>query len=482
MWWNDTVVAVLEIPLLRVTTPPLTTWDALLPDQAKRLPTELATIDAYLDDERFLAPWQTLFSARLGRPSVPIPTLLRLVYLKHRYQLGYESLCREVADSISWRRFCRIPLDQPVPHPTTLSKLVRRAGPEVIDQLNTALVGKLAGDKLLRGRKLRIDTTVVGANVAYPTDLGLLTRAVGKLVTTSKRVQAAGGAPRTRVRDRRRAARRRAYEVARALRSRSGDAKQVVFAVTRQVAAVAEAQLADAGRVVANARRARAQRRSGAAGAGRRAALIDELHTTIQRTRRLLDQARVRLAGGMPDGASRLVSLHDPDARPIRKGRIGRPVEFGYKAQVVDNPQGIVVDHTVMVGNPPDAPLLVPAIGRVIARTGKLPGAVTADRGYGEAAVEREVAGLGVARIAIPRKGRAGPARQAVQRGRGFRRLVKWRTGCEGRISQLKHRFGWARTLLDGLQGAQLWCGLGVLAHNLVKAAGLLAAKQHKPA
>jgi IS5 family transposase len=211
-------------------------------------------------------------------------------------------------------------------------------------------------------------------------------------------------------------------------------------------------------------------------------ALISELQTTIQRTRRLLDQARTRLAGGMPAGASRLVSLHDPDARPIRKGRIGRPVEFGYKAQVTDNADGIVLDHTVMVGNPPDAPLLVPAIKRVIAHTGKPPGAVTADRGYGEARVERAVAALGVARIAIPRKGRASPTRQAVQRQRPFRRLVKWRTGCEGRISQLKHRFGWSRTLLDGLQGAQLWCGYGVLAHNLVKAAGLLAAKQRKTA
>jgi transposase, IS5 family len=107
--------------------------------------------------------------------------------LKHRYQLGYKTLCREDNDSISWRRFCRIGLDQPVPHPTTLVKLVGRAGPAVIEQLNAALLAKLAGDKLLRCRKLRIDTTVVGANVAYPTDLGLLARAVGKLVTTAKR-------------------------------------------------------------------------------------------------------------------------------------------------------------------------------------------------------------------------------------------------------------------------------------------------------
>jgi IS5 family transposase len=103
-----------------------------------------------LDDERFIAPWRALFDRRLGRPSVPVEVLLRLLYLKHRYQLGYESLCREVADSIGWRRFCRIGLDGQVPHPTTLVKLLRRAGPEVIAQLNTALLDKLANDRLLR--------------------------------------------------------------------------------------------------------------------------------------------------------------------------------------------------------------------------------------------------------------------------------------------------------------------------------------------
>jgi IS5 family transposase len=99
--------------------------------------------------------------------------------------------------------------------------------------------------------------------------------------------------------------------------------------------------------------------------------VLEELQTTVKRTRRLLDQAHTRLAGGMPDGASRLVGRHDPDARPTRKGRIDRPVEFGYKAQVLDNADGIVLDHQVMVGNPPDAPLLALAIRRVIARTAR---------------------------------------------------------------------------------------------------------------
>jgi transposase, IS5 family len=188
--------------VLRETDPQTTIWELLLPEEAKRLPAELQAVDAYLDDERFIAPWRALFSTRFGRPTVPIDTLLRLLYLKHRYQLGYESLCREVADSSSWWRFCRIGLDRPVPHPTTLVKLVRRAGPEVIEELNAALVAKLAQGKLLRGRKLRVDTTVVEADIDYPTDADLLEQAVRKLGGLVRRVKGRGAASRTRFRDR----------------------------------------------------------------------------------------------------------------------------------------------------------------------------------------------------------------------------------------------------------------------------------------
>jgi transposase, IS5 family len=95
----------------------------------------------------------------------------------------------------------------------------------------------------------------------------------------------------------------------------------------------------------------------------------------------VIDQTRIRLAGGTPDGATRLVSLHDPDARPIVKGRLGKPVEFGDKAQAGDNADGVVLDDLVQVTNPADAPLLVPALERIIQQTGQVPGAATADRG-----------------------------------------------------------------------------------------------------
>jgi IS5 family transposase len=74
----------------------------------------------------------------------------------------------------------------------------------------------------------------------------------------------------------------------------------------------------------------------------------------------VVDQTRSRLAGVMPDSATRVVSSYDVDARPIRKGRLGKPVEFGYKAQVVDNVDGVILDHSVEIGNPADAPQLAP--------------------------------------------------------------------------------------------------------------------------
>jgi hypothetical protein len=95
----------------------------------------------------FFAPY---FHPVLGRPSTSVECYLRLMFLKFRYRLGYESLCAEVSDSISWRRFCRIGLDGPVPHPTTLMKLTSRCGPEVVARLNEALWARAAGQKVLR--------------------------------------------------------------------------------------------------------------------------------------------------------------------------------------------------------------------------------------------------------------------------------------------------------------------------------------------
>jgi IS5 family transposase len=86
---------------------------------------------------------------------------------------------------------------------------------------------------------------------------------------------------------------------------------------------------------------------------GRLRRAVNDLTGLLQATRQVAAQTRQRVAGITPAGATRRVSLHDADARPIAKGRLGKPVEFGYKAQVVDNDDGVVLDHTVEQGNRP---------------------------------------------------------------------------------------------------------------------------------
>jgi len=455
-----------------------TLWDAILPAELLVLPAELGRVDALLDDPVFFAPFAAYFDARLGRPSIPMETYLRLMFLKFRYRLGYESLCREVADSISWQRFCRIPLGTRVPHPTTLMKITSRCGDEAVAGLNEALLAKAAAGKLLRTNRVRADTTVVEADVGYPTDSGLLAKAVGAISRSVARIKAAGGATRTQARDRRRSAARRARSIVSKLRLRAqvqhrDQAQAAVGRITGELASIAEAAMGEAAAVIRNAKRA--LRSATGVRKGRMARAINHLVTVVGHTQKVVAQTRSRLAGVMPESASRLVSLHDVDARPIRKGRLGKPVEFGYKAQIVDNADGVILDHTIELGNPTDAPQLAPAIERITQRTGRPPRAVTADRGYGLASVERDLHDLGVRAVAIPRMSNPGAARRKFEHRRAFRDKIKWRTGSEGRINHLKRSYGWNRTELTGIDGARTWCGHGVFAHNLVKISALAA-------
>jgi transposase, IS5 family len=454
-----------------------TLWDAVLPAELLVLPVELGRVDELLDDPVFFAPFGRYFDARIGRPSIPMETYLRLMFLKFRYRLGFESLCREVADSISWQRFCRIPFGTRVPHPTTLMKITTRCGQDAVAGLNEALLAKAAAAKLLRTDKVRADTTVIAAAVAYPTDSGLLAKAIGSMARTVARIKAAGGARRTASRDRRRSAGRRARSIAAKLKLRGEQqrdaAQAAVRRITAELAGIAEQVMGDAAAVIRNA--GRAMRTPTGQRKGRLHRAIKDLRTLMGHTERVVAQTRSRLAGVMPESASRLVSLHDVDARPIRKGRLGKPVEFGYKAQIVDNADGVILDHNVEMGNPADAPQLAPAVERIIGRTGKAPRAVTADRGYGEAAVEHDLHELSVRNVAIPRRSKPTAARREFEHRRAFRDKVKWRTGSEGRINHIKRSYGWNRTELTGLDGARTWCGHGVFAHNLVKIGALAA-------
>jgi len=305
-------------------------------------------------------------------------------------------------------------------------------------------------------------TVVVEADITYPTDADLLERSVRKLSGLVGRIKQRGAASRTRFRDRGRSAGRRLRQLAQTLRRRSGVAMGEVDRLTGEVARIAATTVRAVEVVGRNARRALARR----PGDGRLGRLVGALEETVQITQRLLAQTTQRLAGNRAI-ADRVVSLADPDARPIRKGKPRSPTEFGYKLLLAEDERGFVACHRLQQGNPPDAPQLVPAVNRVTAVSGHPPGTVVGDRGFGTAANDQALVELGVKRVGLARTGRPSKARQALERTRAFRRLRNWRVGIEARISHLKRSFGLRRTRLRRLAGARTWVGLGIFAYNL---------------
>jgi IS5 family transposase len=163
---------------------------------------------------------------------------------------------------------------------------------------------------------------------------------------------------------------------------------------------------------------------------------------------------------------NRLVSLSDPDARQIRKGKPQHPTQFGYTLLVAEDERGFIADHQLQQGNPPDAGQLVPAVQRVVQVTGRAPGTVVGDRGFGTAASDRALAELGVARIGLQRNGIPGSSACAGA-DPTLPQNAHWRVGIEARISHLNRGFGLRRTRLRRLAGARTWVGLGVFAYNL---------------
>jgi transposase, IS5 family len=207
-------------------------WDELLPAEVRALPDDLAALDVLLGDPRLLAPIQGHWAREAqqsgrsavghGRPTIAMQTYVRLMVLKHRYGWGYRTLIAEVSDSLHLRRFCRIALGERVPDESTVRKLTRRLGPEVVAELSRALIFKATREKRFRARAVRIDSTVIEADVKYPTDAGLAAHGVRALAREGRKLAAKIGETKVTVRNRSRALGRRLRGISRTIRRRSG--------------------------------------------------------------------------------------------------------------------------------------------------------------------------------------------------------------------------------------------------------------------
>jgi transposase, IS5 family len=436
-------------------------FDLGLPIEVRELPADLAALDRLLEGAALLEPivgaWNRDALVR-GRPTIPMDRFVRLMLVKQRSGWGYETLVREVSDSLHLRRFCLIALAERVPDESTIRKLARRLGPEVIEEICRALIVQATtGRGRFVARAARIDSTVVEADVRYPTDLGLCADAAGALAREAARVGHLAGEGAPRVANRSRAVNRRLRTLNRTLARRTGQGAATALRLTGEAGTIVARSIRESLRL-ATALRARARGRRARAKLAAAAGLeqIAERATTVCR------QIRQRVAGERI--SDRLVSIADPDARPIRKGKLRQPTEFGYVFQLAEmtestrrGARGLILPAATQIGAAAESDLL-PATGVDMARLGLRPAEVALDGGFFPSGVAEHLPGVCRAFIA---------GRQSAGSRRTNRRLARYRVGCEGRISHLKRRYGLRRSRLRGHQGARTWVAWAILAYNL---------------
>jgi IS5 family transposase len=385
-------------------------------------------------------------------------TYVRLMVLKARYRWGYRSLVAEVSDSIHLRRFCRISLSARVPDESTVRKLTRRIGADTVNELTRVLIVEATRSKRFRARAVRIDSTVIEADVKYPTDAGLAAQGVRALAREGKKLAALVKEHKRRVRDRSRAMGRTLRAVTRTIRRRSGEAKSEVLKLTARTGELLEQSIAETRRLAAIARR-----RARGRGANAKLKAAKRLEELADRCEKVARQIKQRVAG--EPIKDRLISLADPDARPIRKGKLGKPNEFGYVTQLAEvtentkrGARGLILPAATAAGNPGEDALL-PDTVKELQRLGISPREVALDGGFNAGPTTDALKDLAPERVFIA--GRQQPGSKRTQR-----RLRRYRTGAEGRISHLKRRYGMDRSRLKGGEGQQIWTGWAILAYN----------------
>ena len=441
-------------------------WESVLPPELFQMNEELTRVDTLFDDERFFAPFRESFGTRMGRPTTAVTTYLGMMYLKHRYQLGYEVLVKEVKDSFAWRRFCHLSLDDRVPDSTTLIKLTHKYGEDTVRALNDALVLKLKEGKVVRGRKLRIDTTVVESDIHHPTDTGLLTdgiRVITRVVSKLKKVVPCIG---SRFVKHTRKAKKVYLGLMKVMKGRTGKDDSALKKARDKLVKIA-------GEVIADGRAVQAELEL----LQEKSPLVNRLRWQlgewIEAAEKVVRQTQEVIKGNrhLP---RRLVSLFDVDARPIKRGKARTDTEFGRKVLLGETDHGIITIYQVLDENPSDTALLKPVVRGHRRLFRKRLKAVAGDRGFYSQANEDWLKDSGVKQASIPKRGKVREDRRRYQKQSWFKRLQRFRAGIEARISLLKRKFGLKRSLMRGSPRVNIWVGQGILAHNLWQAARIM--------
>ncbi|MGB2888946.1 MAG: ISNCY family transposase [Candidatus Acidiferrales bacterium] len=456
-------------------------WEGWFPEEAEEWWEQwMKQADQVLDDEALLetvhqAQGRRRPNSRLrGRKQTPAEVTLRLAVLKHMRNWSFEQTEREVRANVVYRQFTRIGAEK-VPDAKTIARLVQTLGAEVLKQIHQRLVEVAREKKVVRGRKLRVDTTAVETNIHYPTDSSLLGDSARVLTRTMKKITEVTGKAGTRLRDRMRTIRLRVMEIARTSRSQGPQLERKMKQGYRKLLTATRKVVNQAKRFQEEIVRGVKHVRDGQQKVKLRV-LREDLEKMLPRVKQVIRQTKARVLGGDVHVPGKLVSVFEPSTEVIRRGKASKPNEFGKMVKIQEAENQIVTDYEVFEKRPSDSDLLVPAVEKHQVQFGRVPRLVAGDAAFYSASNERELEEMGVKQISVPNRSTKSAERRRHQKKRSFRKGQKWRTGSEGRISVLKRRHGLNRCRYRGDVGMQRWVGLAVIADNLINIGRFLAA------
>jgi len=428
----------------------------------------LAKVDDYLEDDELFELIRADFSRRwmntllTGRNSTPVEVVLRMLVVKRLYQYSYRETERVVSDSLTLRQFCRVYLNS-VPDEKTLMRWNNLLRGETLEKFNARVAELAVEHKVTKGKKLRTDGTVVESNIHPPSDSRQLADSVRVLERTVQRARRLSQAIRESVRKTGKRLTQKARELARAIgenaRKRTEAAKEAGQQLYRRL-------VEQTGQVVKQARQTLTHLRQVSGKTAER--LAHTLENFIPLAEQVMDQTERRVfRNEQVPAQEKIVSIFEPHADIICRGKETKPVEYGHKIWLDEVDGGIVSHYRILDGNPPDERQWKPSLQAHRELFHHPPRQASADRGVYSPDNEQTARDMGVKHVILPKPGYKSQQRKTHERCKWFVAGRKWHAGVEGRISVLKRAHGLERCLDHGQDGFQRWVGWGIIAGNL---------------
>ena len=429
---------------------------------SKKLQKMSAILDANPDIVKAVHADLTEQSTDSGSHGMSAERVLRCAVLKHYKQYSYRELWERLKDGVSFRWFTRFYSD-PIPHYTTLQKAIKSIKAESWTRINEALLSYAQQIRLEKGTSLRIDTTVVETNIAYPLDSRLLWDSIRVLTRLMERSRQALPEPHFAFAKRTRRAKKLCYRIVMAKGPKAEHHRHKLY---KDLIKIAQEVFRMATRCLEEMRKQPVPTSL---------PLCEELAHYLTLAETAIDQCERRvLKGERVPASEKIVSIFEDHTDIIKRGKSQSPTEFGHKVLITTAQSGLITQYQTFRGNPDDAHLVPDILALHQKQYGHAPNKFCGDRRFFSVDNEQLAYQEGVKKVSICKPGYRSKDRKQIEKERWFKTLQRFRAGIEGIISALMRSYGLKRCFWKGWEAFQSYVGLSVVTFNLQKIAQLI--------